>query len=114
MPERLSVLAEVLVTALLNRCVSDRAKTWGIPEEAGRPTRFCVIALGKLGGRELSYGSDCDVVFVSDPGGTCPRNGRDGEERSRDMLQLIADYGSNIANLYRSQIRTIEETVLRR
>lgn len=41
-------------------------------------------------------------------------NGRDEDERPRDMLQLIADYGSNIANLYRSQIRTIEETVLRR
>lgn len=78
--ERLSLLAEVLVTALLNRCVSERAKSWGIPEDGGRPTRFCVLALGKLGGRELSYGSDCDVVFISDPGGTCPRNGRDGEE----------------------------------
>jgi uracil phosphoribosyltransferase len=41
-------------------------------------------------------------------------NGRDEDDRPRDMLQLIADYGSNIANLYRSQIRTIEETVLRR
>jgi len=41
-------------------------------------------------------------------------NGRDEDERPRDMLQLIADYGANIANLYRSQIRTIEETVLRR
>lgn len=41
-------------------------------------------------------------------------NGRDEDERPRDMVQLIADYGSNIANLYRSQIRTIEETVLRR
>ncbi len=25
---------------------------------------FCVIALGKYGGRELSYGSDLDVIFV--------------------------------------------------
>jgi len=41
-------------------------------------------------------------------------NGRDEDEHPRDMLQLIADYGSNIASLYRSQIRTIEETVLRR
>ncbi len=41
-------------------------------------------------------------------------NGMDEHERPRDMLQLIADYGSNIANLYRSQIRTIEEMVLRR
>ena len=30
------------------------------------------------------------------------------------MVQLIADYGSSIASLYRSQIRTIEQTVLRR
>jgi uracil phosphoribosyltransferase len=28
------------------------------------------------------------------------------------MIQLIADYGSNIANLYRSQVREIERTVL--
>ena len=41
-------------------------------------------------------------------------NGKDEHDHPRDMLQLIADYGSNIANLYRSQIRTIEETVLRR
>jgi uracil phosphoribosyltransferase len=41
-------------------------------------------------------------------------NGKDEDEFPRDMVQLIADYGSNIASLYRSQIRTIEQTVLRR
>jgi len=41
-------------------------------------------------------------------------NGTDSGENPRDMIQLIADYGSNIASLYRSQIRKIEETVLRR
>lgn len=41
-------------------------------------------------------------------------NGKDEDQIPRDMVQLIADYGSNIANLYRSQIRTIERTVLRR
>jgi len=39
-------------------------------------------------------------------------NGRDGEEAPRNIMQLIADYGSNIANLYRSQLREIEDTVL--
>jgi [glutamine synthetase] adenylyltransferase / [glutamine synthetase]-adenylyl-L-tyrosine phosphorylase len=28
------------------------------------PTRFAVIAMGRFGGAELSYGSDADVVFV--------------------------------------------------
>jgi uracil phosphoribosyltransferase len=41
-------------------------------------------------------------------------NGRDEDERPRDILQLIADYGSNVTGLYRSQLRTIEQTVLRR
>jgi glutamate-ammonia-ligase adenylyltransferase len=94
---RLSLLAEVLVTTLLTRAISDRAKSWGIPEDGGRPTRFCVIALGKLGGRELSWGSDCDVLFCCDPGGTCPKNGRDGEafwERvAQDLMRTMQEAG---------------------
>jgi uracil phosphoribosyltransferase len=39
-------------------------------------------------------------------------NGRDVEEAPRNIIQLIADYGSNIARLYRAQLRKIEETVL--
>lgn len=31
------------------------------------PTRLAVIAMGRLGGDELSYGSDADVMFVHDP-----------------------------------------------
>ncbi|MGH3442695.1 MAG: bifunctional [glutamine synthetase] adenylyltransferase/[glutamine synthetase]-adenylyl-L-tyrosine phosphorylase, partial [Nitriliruptorales bacterium] len=37
--------------------------------EAGRlPIRFCVVGMGKLGGEELNYVSDVDVVFVHAPG----------------------------------------------
>jgi uracil phosphoribosyltransferase len=39
-------------------------------------------------------------------------NGRDDGERPRNIIQLIADYGAQIASLYREQIRTIEQTVL--
>ncbi|WP_425299399.1 bifunctional [glutamine synthetase] adenylyltransferase/[glutamine synthetase]-adenylyl-L-tyrosine phosphorylase [Nocardioides panacisoli] len=31
------------------------------------PTRFAIIAMGRYGGFELSYGSDADVMFVHDP-----------------------------------------------
>ena len=41
-------------------------------------------------------------------------NGRDSETNPRNILQLIADYGAGIANLYRSQLREIENTVLGR
>jgi glutamate-ammonia-ligase adenylyltransferase len=33
-------------------------------QERWQPTPFCVIALGKLGGQELNFSSDVDVVFV--------------------------------------------------
>ncbi|WP_024287986.1 bifunctional [glutamine synthetase] adenylyltransferase/[glutamine synthetase]-adenylyl-L-tyrosine phosphorylase [Cellulomonas sp. KRMCY2] len=33
----------------------------------GLLTRTAVIAMGRLGGRELGYGSDADVLFVHDP-----------------------------------------------
>ncbi|MCL2880880.1 MAG: uracil phosphoribosyltransferase [Treponema sp.] len=38
-------------------------------------------------------------------------NGRD-MEKPRNIIQLIADYGDNIARLYRAQLREIENTVL--
>ena len=38
-------------------------------------------------------------------------NGKDPEQ-PRNIIQLVADYGSNIARLYRAQLREIEDTVL--
>ncbi|MBD7997328.1 bifunctional [glutamine synthetase] adenylyltransferase/[glutamine synthetase]-adenylyl-L-tyrosine phosphorylase [Oerskovia gallyi] len=31
------------------------------------PARFAIIAMGRLGGREMGYGSDADVMFVHEP-----------------------------------------------
>ena len=39
-------------------------------------------------------------------------NGMDLPEQPRNIIQLIADYGANIARLYREQLREIEDTVL--
>ena len=39
-------------------------------------------------------------------------NGSDTDDHPRNIIQLIANYGSNIAELYRSQVRQIEDTVL--
>ncbi len=39
-------------------------------------------------------------------------NGADTAEHPRNIIQLIADYGAGISQLYRSQVRKIEETVL--
>lgn len=39
-------------------------------------------------------------------------NGEDKYKKPRNIMQLIADYGSNISGLYRSQLFEIEKTVL--
>ncbi|MBA7585574.1 Uracil phosphoribosyltransferase [subsurface metagenome] len=39
-------------------------------------------------------------------------NGEDLPDHSRNIIQLIADYGVSITSLYRAQVRKIEETVL--
>ncbi|MCF0237194.1 MAG: uracil phosphoribosyltransferase, partial [Sphaerochaetaceae bacterium] len=40
-------------------------------------------------------------------------NGEDLPGNPRNMIQLIADYGSTITNLYRAQVKKIEDTVLK-
>jgi uracil phosphoribosyltransferase len=40
-------------------------------------------------------------------------NGKDNESNPRNIIQLLADYGSSMADLYRSQFREIENTVLK-
>lgn len=39
-------------------------------------------------------------------------NGKDLDDSPRNLIQLIADYGSNITELYRAQVREIENTIL--
>ena len=39
-------------------------------------------------------------------------NGRDDGDKPRNIIQLIADYGTQIVSLYREQVRRIEQTVL--
>ena len=41
-------------------------------------------------------------------------NGCDGPESPRDIIQLIADYGTHVTSLYRDPIRQIEKVVLNR
>ncbi|MFV2171742.1 bifunctional [glutamine synthetase] adenylyltransferase/[glutamine synthetase]-adenylyl-L-tyrosine phosphorylase [Actinomadura sp. LOL_016] len=61
--EALTDIAAVTIEAAL------RAATDAVEARTGEPlpTRMAVVAMGRLGGRELGYGSDADVMFVHDP-----------------------------------------------
>lgn len=64
----LSDVTAATVTGALHasvRAVGARRAEAG--ESSSLPTRFAVIAMGRLGGRECGYGSDADVMFVHEP-----------------------------------------------
>jgi glutamate-ammonia-ligase adenylyltransferase len=65
----LSDVADVTLDATLQLCRQQLIERLGTPyhldpDGAWQPTQFCVLGLGKLGGQELNYSSDVDVVFV--------------------------------------------------
>jgi glutamate-ammonia-ligase adenylyltransferase len=65
----LAEVADLCLAGVLRIVRAQVASRFGEPwEEDGtggwRPTPFCVIGLGKLGGLELNYSSDVDLLFV--------------------------------------------------
>jgi glutamate-ammonia-ligase adenylyltransferase len=65
--------------------------------------RFCVIGMGKLGGRELNYVSDCDVIDVSNPVG----------DLSNERAEVIgAQLGQKIEKICQSMVPGVNEPPL--
>ncbi|HUF61675.1 MAG TPA: hypothetical protein VMN36_06340, partial [Verrucomicrobiales bacterium] len=74
----LTALAEFCLNTLLKLLRPAWENRLGQPwnEETGAPAHFCVLALGKLGGRELNFCSDIDLIYLFDGAGHCRRSGR--------------------------------------
>lgn len=71
--DRLTDVAELVIQAVMRSAESHLVARHGEPrfERQGetRRARFLVIGYGKLGGLELGYGSDLDLVFLHDSAG---------------------------------------------
>ncbi len=77
----LSALADLIVRLALQHCWDSLIEN--APEDLRRyafPEGFAVFALGKLGGRELNYSSDVDLVFC--------RRASDDDSESRFYMRL--------------------------
>jgi len=70
------------ITAIADACIAAACRT-------AAPSGVAVIALGKLGGRELNYASDVDVVFVHEGGG--PERQSDAERACASLVRLLAE-----------------------
>ncbi len=79
--DELSALADALLDTTLRWCWSH------LKQRHREQPALAVIAYGKLGGKELGYGSDLDVVFVYD----------DSEEEDKQRAQEV--YGAFVRRL---------------
>lgn len=78
----LTRLTDATLEAALHVAVRTVADQRGVAEA---PTRLAVVAMGRYGGFELSYGSDADVLFVHEPA-----PGADSQEAST-FARLVAE-----------------------
>jgi glutamate-ammonia-ligase adenylyltransferase len=93
----LTYIAEVLVTEVMRQAWRLTAARHGVPPGAGidEVSGFGVIAYGKMGGLELGYGSDLDLVFLYDGNDSALTNG----ERPVTTAEFFARMGKRIIHL---------------
>jgi len=78
----LSELAESCIDQSLDKLYHWLCERMGTPRDAeGNPQRMVVLGMGKLGGQELNFSSDIDLIFCfPEPGQTDGRRPRDNQE----------------------------------
>jgi glutamate-ammonia-ligase adenylyltransferase len=92
----LTAVAEGCLRCSLEWAEQEVRMLYGQPMEGqvrrGRPAGICIIGLGKLGGGELDYGSDLDLMFVFSAEGSTDGRGRLGESiRTSTFFARVAE-----------------------
>jgi glutamate-ammonia-ligase adenylyltransferase len=107
---QISHLADAIVEGAVRAARKKLIAKWGVPRSKfGAPARFVVIAMGKLGGVELNYSSDIDLIFLYDfDGRTDHEKGLTNHEYfdrlAREVMRLLTEMtGHGIA--YRVDLR---------
>jgi glutamate-ammonia-ligase adenylyltransferase len=119
----LSDLADVSLDTVLQVCSKRYLEKYGRPfhqDAQGRwqPTAFCILGLGKLGGHELNYSSDVDLMFLYDDEGevfketptgkTTPRSAMSNHQYFCKLAETLSDEVSRATGdgfLYRVDLR---------
>jgi len=91
---QISFLADAVVEAALRESRRALERQRGVPRTAdGRPARFVVLGMGKLGGVELNYSSDIDLIFIRDG------DGRTDGERPMDNVEFFDRVARHLVKL---------------
>ena len=93
----LSYIAETLVDSVMRHAWRMTAQRHGVPPGAryDHPDGFGIIAYGKLGGLELGYGSDLDLVFLYEGDALASTEG----DKPVTVAEFFARIGKRIIHL---------------
>ena len=87
--DKLTVLAEVILENVVNAAWMQMNERYGVPAHLeGASKGFAVVGYGKLGGYELGYGSDLDLVFLHNAPRTSNTNGKKSIEAQQFYIKL--------------------------
>jgi len=90
----LSHLADNVIARLCQQLQTEYRDRFGRPlTEEQREAQFIVIALGKLGGRELNFSSDVDLIFVYEG------EGRPEKQPEWDNFEYFSKLAADLVNL---------------
>jgi glutamate-ammonia-ligase adenylyltransferase len=100
--QELSNLTDAILACALQKVTSEIAERYGFPLIANasgesEPAGFAVLALGKLGGRELNYSSDIDLMFLYAGNGETS-----GPEKisNKEFYKKVANQLTNLLSTY--------------
>jgi glutamate-ammonia-ligase adenylyltransferase len=89
-----SALADVCVRAAYARADAELAARHGAPLDArGEPLKMLILGMGKLGGVELNFSSDIDLVMLF------PEHGETSGRRALTFEEYFARIGRRVAQL---------------
>lgn len=94
---QISYLADAILEAAFRAAWKKVCSQRGTPRGLdGRPARFAVLGMGKLGGVELNYSSDIDLIFLYDADGTTDAkrptaNAEFFDRLAREMVRLLTE-----------------------
>ncbi len=102
----ISDLAEVELQAALQISHQQLRQRFEIEEKDPEKIGFAVIAMGKLGGDELNYSSDIDIIFVYTPDGLGLDEGVAAEYYHRLAEQVVSLLTTNTSEGYVFRVDT--------
>ncbi|MFO7552689.1 MAG: bifunctional [glutamate--ammonia ligase]-adenylyl-L-tyrosine phosphorylase/[glutamate--ammonia-ligase] adenylyltransferase [Haliea sp.] len=98
--DKLTWIAEVILEQVLAVAWTDISARFGQPRRDSDGYGFAIFGYGKLGGIELSYASDVDLVFVYDADAQGVTNG----ERSIDNVKFYTRLGQRVIHILETRM----------